>query len=696
MEGSARDETAACSTRAALRAAAASQLHLAALVDFSQDAIISKTLLGQIVSWNRGAQELFGYTADEAIGEPIAMLVPPVLRDEQSDILARIQSGERVDPLETRRVAKDGREIDVSLRVSAIHNGSGEVTGASSITRDITREKRAETQARRSSRYFELARDMVCTASLDGYFQQLNDAWTHALGWSDSELRARPFVEFVHPDDRAATERQTTNLRTGGVATSFVNRYKTKAGGWRWLEWNAMAAVDEQMIFASARDVTERKRTELALEASEGRMRQILETAHDAFVAIDACGIITDWNPKAETTFGWSHGEALGRELAATIIPERYRDAHRDGLRRFVAGGQARLVGALLEFSALHRDGHEFPIELTISALGTEDGCSCYAFMRDITARNEAAVLLEHQRRRLIEAQSVGRFGSWEWNIAQDTTEWSDELYRIFGRKRDDRPRSFEDFLRCLPPEERADVRATIHGAYETGAPFSFEHHVVRPDGAVRVVHARGEVVMGDDGSPMRMLGTGQDITARHEVERAKDEFISVISHELRTPLTSIRGSLGLLAGGVLTDSPDKAERMLQIALVNTDRLVRLINDILDIERMQSGQVGLVRRSCDVGRLVHDAADTMRAAAIEAGVTLHVSGGRGLLWADRDRVLQTLTNLLSNAIKFSPEGSGVWLGSEAHGAEVVFRVRDQGHGIPPESLETDLRALSAG
>lgn len=166
-----------------------------------------------------------------------------------------------------------------------------------------------------------------------------------------------------------------------------------------------------------------------------------------------------------------------------------------------------------------------------------------------------------------------------------------------------------------------------------------------------------------------------------------KDEFVSVVSHELRTPLTSIRGSLGLLAGGLLTDSPAKASRMLEIALENTDRLVRLINNILDIQRIESGRVELERRSCDAGELVQQAAGTMLAAATQSGVTLQVSGGRSALWADPDRVLQTLTNLLSNAIKFSERGGNVWLGEEARDGELVFTVRDEGRGIPTDKLE---------
>jgi len=439
------------------------------------------------------------------------------------------------------------------------------------------------------------------------------------------------------------------------------------------------------MVF---KDITERKAAEAALAESERRTRQILETAHDGFVAMDAGGLIIDWNPRAEAIFGWSRDETEGRDLAETIIPERDREAHRRGLERFLATGEGPILGQTLELSALHREGHEFPVELTISPLQTEDGCSFNAFVRDITDRKTAEELLERQREQLIEAQSVGGFGSWEWDVAADTTEWSDELYRIYGMERSDEPMSFEDFLQRVHPDDRGSVQAEIQAAYESGEPFSFEHRIVRPDGSVRVNQAHGEVVMADDGSPVRMLGTGQDITERREVERAKDEFTSVVSHELRTPLTSICGSLGLLESGVLGPLPEKGQRMVEIAVENTDRLVRLINDILDIERIDSGKIDMHPAPCQAPDLVAHAVQELGPVAREARVELEVQAEPGALFADADRVHQTLTNLISNAVKFSPPGSTVTIATRALEGEVCFQVVDEGRGIPAEKLET--------
>ncbi|HEX8156052.1 MAG TPA: PAS domain S-box protein [Solirubrobacteraceae bacterium] len=378
-----------------------------------------------------------------------------------------------------------------------------------------------EEELRHSSRHFELSRDLVCTAGFDGVFRQLNTAWTKTLGWTEAELRSRPFIEFVHPDDREMTTQESARLAQGDITIDFVNRYATKDGSWRWIDWNAMAVVEEELIYASARDVTHRKAAEQALEASERQTRLILETANDAFISIDEGGLITAWNPQAEASFGWSRHEVLGRKLAATIIPEGQRDAHRLGIEQFVTTGRRHMLGRRLELMALHRDGRELPIELTISPLQTEDGYSFNAFVRDISARKAAEELLERQRRQLVDAQSVAGFGSWEWDIAAGTIDWSPELCRIYGVEPGVQ-RSFEEFLAFIHPDDRARVQAVVERAYESHERFAFEHRVVRRDGAIRIHRGRGEVIDDDAGRPLRMLGTGQDITDQRAADDAR------------------------------------------------------------------------------------------------------------------------------------------------------------------------------
>jgi PAS domain S-box-containing protein len=179
-----------------------------------------------------------------------------------------------------------------------------------------------------------------------------------------------------------------------------------------------------------------------------------------------------------------------------------------------------------------------------------------------------------------------------------------------------------------------------------------------------------------------------QDVTERKHIERIKNEFVGVVSHELRTPLTSLRGSLGLLATGVYDRNPDKSKRMLQVAAESADRLYRLVSDILDLERLESGRVTLVKSACEVNTLLAKMVEAIQPLVEQHQLTLVVNSCEAQVWADIDAINQTLTNLLSNAIKFSPPGKTIWLTAQQTDAQqVLFLVKDQGRGIPADKLE---------
>ncbi|MEA5564580.1 response regulator [Anabaena sp. UHCC 0399] len=179
-----------------------------------------------------------------------------------------------------------------------------------------------------------------------------------------------------------------------------------------------------------------------------------------------------------------------------------------------------------------------------------------------------------------------------------------------------------------------------------------------------------------------------RDVTERKQIERMKDEFVSVVSHELRTPLTSIHGSLGMLTSGLLLADSEQGKRLLQIATDSTERLVRLINDILDIERIESGSVKMERETCNLTDLIESSVSIMQPLANKAGVKLSIDSPSVELWVDTDRVVQTITNLLSNAIKFSPPEKTVWLVAQQYGDEVLVTVKDNGRGIPADKIHS--------
>jgi PAS domain S-box-containing protein len=231
-----------------------------------------------------------------------------------------------------------------------------------------------------------------------------------------------------------------------------------------------------------------------------------------------------------------------------------------------------------------------------------------------------------------------------------------------------------------------------VHEAVSAGVVASAEEdEYIRRDGSrftVEITASPLRTGTGDNDPRSRgAVVTFRDITQRREVERLKDEFISVVSHELRTPLTSIRGSLGLLASGRLGELPERAAPLVDVAVSSTDRLTRLINDLLDIERIQSGAKPMESAPLDVRELLESAAQQIAGLASEAGVVVEVGEAEGRALVDADQIIQTLLNLAGNAIKFSAAGQRVVMSARVDGTQVLFEVRDEGRGIPADKLD---------
>lgn len=240
-----------------------------------------------------------------------------------------------------------------------------------------------------------------------------------------------------------------------------------------------------------------------------------------------------------------------------------------------------------------------------------------------------------------------------------------------------------------------------------SGRVITYENDIVLKDGSARSVNVTYIPHLDDSKAVKGFFALTNDISDRKAIERMKDEFISVISHELRTPLTSLHSALKILATGQLGTLSNAGQQMLGIADDSTERLVRLVNNVLDLQRIESGKVVMERQACNATNLMIQAAEVMQAMAQQHGVTLMTQAEDLSIWADADYILQTLTNLLSNAIKFSSPGGTVWLTVACHKkpsraksknqtlkskiqaaySEVVFRVRDEGQGIPANQLE---------
>nr|WP_272955429.1 response regulator [Pedococcus badiiscoriae] len=301
---------------------------------------------------------------------------------------------------------------------------------------------------------------------------------------------------------------------------------------------------------------------------------------------------------------------------------------------------------------------------------------------------------LAQSNHELQDAQQMAHIGSWQWDPRSGVTLWSDEFYRILGLA-PGTPGDHRDlFAARVHPEDLADVMRDRLEVSRSLTDIHSQYRVVRPDGSVREVLGLGKAIRDEHGELVRLVGTVQDITDQRALERMKDDFVGVISHELRTPLTSIRGALGLIAGGAVGSLPPKAQRMADVALNSCQRLVRLVNDILDVEKMAAGKLEFDLVPLPATEIVESAIAEMRAMADQAGVTLAALPMDAVVMADRDRIAQALTNLISNAIKFSPAGGTVLVaaGPASEGSQsgdlVQFTVTDQGTGIPADQLES--------
>ena len=484
--------------------------------------------------------------------------------------------------------------------------------------------------------------------------------------------------------------------------------------------------VDSNLLNRSIRYAIERKTTELRIRQSEERLRLILETAHEAFISIDAEGSITAWNSQAETIFGWSRAEVLGRRLVTTIIPARHRRAYLRRLRRFIETGDGRVLGKLIELGALHREGHEFPAELTISPLKIGDRYVFNIFLRDITERRRSQAYLaaqhavtkvlaqswtlEETTSRLLEAlgESIGWKVGALWTVDEEAgllrCESSWHTPNFSGKEFEARTRELT-FSRGsgLPGrvwksgslawiEDVANDPTSPRAAFalKEGLHSAIGLPLISGRETVSVMEFFSSEVGSPDAELVQMMTTistqvGQFIErtqAEREAERAKDEFFATVSHELRTPLTSIKGYAELMLGSLVEAGLEQERSYLEVIRRNTGRLERLVEDVLFVARLGAGEFECQARPLDLRELIAGCVEAAQPKAGEKQIELTFKGHEVVqVRGDEDRLAQLIDNLISNALKYTPDGGRV--GVRVHGGnQAVVMVEDSGIGIP--------------
>jgi PAS domain S-box-containing protein len=417
--------------------------------------------------------------------------------------------------------------------------------------------------------------------------------------------------------------------------------------------------------------------------------RGLMEAAPDAMVVVNQAGEIVLLNVRAETQFGYHRDELLGQQVT-NIIPEGFAERLIADDLRSAEEALAQQIGTGIELVGLRKDGSEFPIEIMLSPLRSDDGILVTAAIRDITVRKEAdadLAQMESQYRGLLEAAPDAMVVV---NQSGEIVLLNLQTEKRFGYSRDEllgRPVTSiipEGFAERLLADQLRSTEEAIGQQMGSGIELTGQ----RKDGSEFPIEIMLSPLQSDDG--LLVTAAIRDITVRKEeslrVERLKDEFVSTVSHELRTPLTSIAGSLALLIGNAAGPLPEPATRLLNIAHKNSQRLVRLINDILDIEKMESGQVAFDFKRVEVKSLVEQAIEANCGFADGFKVRLRLSPASvtANVRADPDRLMQVITNLLSNAIKFSPAHEEVLVAIEEQRGTVCISVRDHGYGIPDD------------
>jgi PAS domain S-box-containing protein len=304
---------------------------------------------------------------------------------------------------------------------------------------------------------------------------------------------------------------------------------------------------------------------------------------------------------------------------------------------------------------------------------------------------------------RLVEAQAVAHVGSWEWDVRTNTLWWSDEMCRVFGVAA--APSSYEVYLQHVHPDDRERTHAQVQDAASARRPFSFDHRIVRPNGEVRVLQARGRLEVDADGRPIRMVGIGHDVTerkqaedeaalfiheqaARYEAEaanRAKDAFLATLSHELRTPLNAALGWAHILRESPHLD--DRSTRAAQAIYRNLLIQARLVSDILDVSRITRDGLSVERETVELKPVIDAAIDMVREAATVKQIAIELRAVEGaMVDGDNRRLQQVAWNLLSNAVKFAPTGGRVVVSLVTRDRAIEVTVEDNGPGIAPGFL----------
>ena len=611
-----------------------------------------------------------------------------------------------------------GAVTDVTERNEAleeIRQRTRELAAANDeLKNEVAERRRAEDALREGERESRLVVDsipgLVAAFTPGGEVEFVNRQILEYFGKPLEELKRWGTGGTTHPEDLPRVVELFTHSIASGDPFEFELRARRFDGVYRWFQSRGFPLRDPngQIVrwYNLLIDIDERKRAEEELRLSEARKAAILDSALECIVTIDHEGCITEFNPAAERTFGYRRAEVLGRQLADVIIPPALRERHRQGFARYLATGEARVLGRRIEMTAVRADGSEFPIELAITRIPLDGPPSFTGYLRDITERKQSEEELRRSAAFLAEAQQLSRVGSFSWRLATDEIMWSEQLYRIFEIDRDVRV-TFEAIGSRVHPEDLSAFKEQIERSRRDGSDVQLEIRLQMPDRTVKYVHVVAHC--RDDRGQLEYIGAVQDVTQRRLSEAAlakvRSELAYVaratslgvltasIAHEVNQPLAGIITNASTCLRMLAADPPyvdgarEAARRTIRDGNRAADVITRL-RALFSKEGFTLDQLDLNEATREVIAL--SLSDLQRHRVI---LQSELADDLPIITGDRIQLQQVILNLLRNAsdamVDVHERPRLVLIKTEREDRNRVrLTVRDAGMGLPPPSLDS--------
>jgi PAS domain S-box-containing protein len=515
---------------------------------------------------------------------------------------------------------------------------------------------------------------VVYLYDVTGRFLRWNRNFEVVSGYSGEEISRMHPLDFFAESDKPKLREKIAQVFVSGessVEAPFVARDGTSIP--YFFTGRRVQFESRECLVGVGIGISDRLHAEQSLATSERKYRELVEHANSIILRWTVDGHVTFLNEFGQRFFGYTAEEIIGRHVMDTIVPSKDSDGHNlQALMQEICASPDDFEQNTNE--NVRRNGERVWISWTnrleYDAVGNV--VEILSVGTDITARRHAEERLRESEAHLIDAQRIARIGSWQLDLNSSHLRWSGQVCEIFGLDPANASGNYDAFTEYVHPQDRELLRAALQEATAGRARLDIQHRIVLRDGTEKVVQALGDVKVDAHGTPALLLGTVHDVTDRvrieaererryraEEADRIKSAFLATMSHELRTPLNSIIGFTGVLLQGLAGPLNPEQNKQLDMVRTSARHLLALVNDVLDISKIEAGQLEIFREPYDVQRSVEKVVNLVRPQAVARHLELRMllAASLGSLVGDARRFEQVLLNLLSNAIKFTEQGS---------------------------------------